>query len=99
MQHFKHVSFLIEASELETLPEGLRDRYRYQAKKVADKNVLRMHKSNKRRYCQRCFAKYSECINLKKENDHFVQKCEKCFYSRNIPIKEREPKVRKRSLK
>lgn len=26
MQHFKHVSFLIEASELETLPEGLRDR-------------------------------------------------------------------------
>merc|ERR1712130_62023 len=92
-QHFKHVSFLLQCSDFTAIPESLRHRYAYLAKKVADKAQVRLHKSYKRRFCQRCFKKYEESVVLRKNGDHFVLQCEKCFYTRNLPKTEHVKKT------
>ena len=97
VQHFKHVSFLLQCAEFTDLPDGLRHRYSYLAKKVSDKIMVRLHKSYKRRYCQRCSAEYTESLVLKQQKDYIKLTCEKCYYSKNYPVKEltRKKKIKK----
>ena len=72
----------------------IRHRYQYLAKKVADKVMVRMHKSYKRQFCQRCFAKYTQRLSIKNHRDYMTITCKKCYFSKNYPLKQRPPKKR-----
>ena len=89
-QHFSHVAFLLEAGDIEGIPAGLRNNYRHIAKKVADKTQVRLDKSYKRTFCQKCGAKFPIDLKIEKQKfGYFKLTCRLCYFTKNIQIKEK----------
>ena len=89
MQHFKHIAFLLEAATIEGVPEAFQHRWQLGAKKVSDKVVVRLHKSYKRRYCNRCWSAHEKSASLERKKGFNELKCEKCFFTKRLVLKEK----------
>jgi len=94
-QHFNHVAFLLEAADIEGLPERLRNHYRFISKQVGNKTQVRLHKKYKRQMCQRCGAEFPKNLNVEKNKcGYFEHTCKLCHFHKNVQIKP-NPKSKK----
>ena len=92
-QHFNHVGFLLAAAELNGLPPGLKQHYHFIAKKVADKTQVRLNRSTKAQFCQKCCAPFPENLTVKKKKfDYFVYNCSVCHFGKRIRTTINKPK-------
>ncbi|CBY43480.1 unnamed protein product [Oikopleura dioica] len=89
MQHFKHIAFLLEAATIEGVPDAFQHRWQIGAKKVSDKVVVRLHKSYKRRYCQRCWLAHEKSASLDRKKGFSELRCGKCFFTKQLVLKEK----------
>ena len=68
--------------------EGLKQHYAFISKKVADKTQVRLNRSTKAKFCQKCCAKFPENLRIKKtKSDYFIYQCTICNFSKNIRAK------------
>ncbi|CAG5094937.1 Oidioi.mRNA.OKI2018_I69.XSR.g13952.t1.cds [Oikopleura dioica] len=86
LHHFKHIASLLQAASVEGVPAAFQHKWQHTAKKVSDKVVVRLHKSYKRRYCQRCWSSHDKTATIEKnKSGNFNElKCEKCFFTKRL---------------